>query len=311
MIDQGEFTACVQRASDQFGYFEIAQRWMESCDISTTAMGDFLLDLLESSRKLTPVHGIVLPEVAMPKKCADEVAARLSKESDIELLITGTLAKDFSGVHNCATIYRMYKGQVLQPISQSKHHRWCLNPSQLSNYDLESHLDPKSSWWEQIEIEERACSFEVLRHGASFSVLVCEDLARFDPVFPVISSVGPSLVVALLMDGPQLKERWSGRYATTLADDPGSAVLTLTSLGMIRKSRKGASPPTIGLWKDPLGGYHQIDLGSGDQAVLISLELTSVSQWTLDGRCDNGAAQAFKLTACKGIRGSRIPNWAS
>jgi hypothetical protein len=45
------------------------------------------------------------------------------------------------------------------------------------------------------------------------------------------------LLIALLMDGPQLKSRWSGRYAGVLAEDPGSSVLTLTSLGMALRSR--------------------------------------------------------------------------
>jgi hypothetical protein len=58
-----------------------------------------------------------------------------------------------------------------------------------------------------------------------------EDLARPDPVGDLVRSVGPNLVIALLMDGPQLRARWSGRYAMSLADDPGSFVLSVTSLG--------------------------------------------------------------------------------
>jgi 5-methylcytosine-specific restriction enzyme A len=55
-------------------------------------------------------------------------------------------------------------------------------------------------------------------------------------------SVGPNLVVALLMDGPQLTARWPARYASVLADDPGSSVLTLTSLGMCLRSRSTTAP---------------------------------------------------------------------
>ena len=50
------------------------------------------------------------------------------------------------------------------------------------------------------------------------------------PLRTVIRSVGPNLVIVLLMDGPQLVRRWPGKYATVLSDDPGSAVLTVTSL---------------------------------------------------------------------------------
>ena len=41
----------------------------------------------------------------------------------------------------------------------------------------------------------------------------------------------------LLLDGPQLTSRWAARYASVLADDPGSAVMTLTSYGMVQRSR--------------------------------------------------------------------------
>ncbi len=97
--------------------------------------------------------------------------------------------------------------------------------------------------------------------------LVCEDLARLEPVGEVLRSVGPTLVVALLMDGPQLSGRWPGRYATVLADDPGCAVLTLTSIGMAVTSYGTGMAPnrTIGLWKDPKLGVSelQLDKGSG------------------------------------------------
>ena len=97
-------------------------------------------------------------------------------------------------------------------------------------------LDPDLTWWEKINISNRQCFFHVFRQGACLATLVCEDLARIDPVQTVLRSVGPNLVVALLLDGPQWERRWPGRYATVLADDPGSAVLTVTSLGMVRRS---------------------------------------------------------------------------
>ena len=64
----------------------------------------------------------------------------------------------------------------------------------------------------------------LIRETATLSVLICEDLARYDPVLTVMNAIGPNLVIALLMDGPQLERRWCGRYATALADDPGSSV---------------------------------------------------------------------------------------
>ncbi len=58
------------------------------------------------------------------------------------------------------------------------------------------------------------------------------------PGATILRAVGPNLVVCLLLDGPQSKERWSTRAAAALADDPGSSVLTLTSLGMLRRAEE-------------------------------------------------------------------------
>src|SRR5687768_17746605 len=40
-----------------------------------------------------------------------------------------------------------------------------------------------------------------------FRSLICEDLARQDPIAELVRHVGPTLVVTILMDGPQLKNR--------------------------------------------------------------------------------------------------------
>ena len=103
--------------------------------------------------------------------------------------------------------------------------------------------------------------------------LVCEDLAQNDDVATLIRSVGPTLVLTALLDGPQLASRWAARYASVLADDPGSAVLTLTSFGMVQRSRPhGRQPsPIIALWKDPGSGVREIPLEAGAHGVVLSV----------------------------------------
>ena len=129
------------------------------------------------------------------------------------------------------------------------------------------------------------------------TVLVCEDLARFEPVQPVLQSVGPNLVIALLMDGPQLPHRWPGRYATVLADDPGSSVLSLTSLGMIRLGTLDGEPNSrsIGLWKQPGGRAEELVLPDGTDAYALRLSLDKSYEWTLDGRSNQGVTSRFRL----------------
>jgi hypothetical protein len=107
-------------------------------------------------------------------------------------------------------------------------------------------------------------------------------------------AVGPNLAIALLMDGPQTNGRWAARYATTLADDPGCSVLSVTSLGMAKLSRprRGESKSrTVALWKDAKSSEAQeitIDQDAG--GVVLSLSMRHIEEWTADGRSDEGNA---------------------
>jgi hypothetical protein len=123
--------------------------------------------------------------------------------------------------------------------------------------------------------------------------LVCEDLARPDPVTDVVRSIAPTLVVALLLDGPQLGARWPGRYAGVLADDPGCSVLMLTALGMTLRSQPPGQAPSrgIALWKDPHRGLQQIALAEGASAVALAAHARPVEIPTADGRTGKRVAE--------------------
>jgi len=82
------------------------------------------------------------------------------------------------------------------------------------------------------------------------TVLICEDLARLDPVNDLVRAVGPNLVMSLLMDGPQLTTRWPARYATVLADD--SRIRSSHS----DKPWDGPAQPTS--WEEALARYRPL-----------------------------------------------------
>jgi len=71
-----------------------------------------------------------------------------------------------------------------------------------------------------------------------------------------------------------------------LADDPGSAVLTLTSFGMTERSRPHGRDASrvIALWKDPDRGLREIHLEPSAQGVLLSLCLDRTKRRSADGR---------------------------
>ncbi len=104
---------------------------------------------------------------------------------------------------------------------QHKHHRWFLDGGQVEQYNIAGALHPSVRWWEEMEIPRRSVTLLELGNGITVAAVVCEDLARIDGVAELLRSVGPTLVVTLLLDGPQLASRWTSRYAGVLADDTG------------------------------------------------------------------------------------------
>jgi len=181
---------------------------------------------------------------------------------------------------------------------QSKHHRWCLDAEQILQYQLAGRLPPSDAIWEDIELPPRKLHFVTLGRWMTWSVLICEDLARQDPAADLIRSVGPNLLITLLMDGPQLRGRWPGRYASVLAEDPGTSVLTLTSLGMAERSRppmkttgrRADKSRSVALWRDVELGEQEISLDAGDDACILTLLCKSRQEVSADGRGDGNQA---------------------
>lgn len=285
-------------------------RWERN--VSAYDFARFLQGLIEAAAsELEPVHAIVMPETAIRIELANEVAEILAARTNLDLLLTGVLSQQDGTGRNLAAIYHFRANKVLQRSFQSKHHRWGLDGDQIRRYNLGHVLDPHTKWWEQINVSDRACYVTSFRSYATLSVLVCEDLARYDPVLTVMNAIGPNLVVALLMDGPQLEYRWPGRYATALADDPGSAVLTVTSQGMVSRSRNPGEPTNreIALWKEPNGRAQVLKLPAGSHGLLLTLTNRLVEQFTLDGRGDGKRTMQFALGGAHGITHPDPPAW--
>ena len=245
-----------------------------------------------------PVHAVVLPEAAaLPEEI--EPLEEILLDYGAIFLATGVREPPESPTQlgrNYAHL-GLWNGEVWTRLRADKHHRWCLDASQITQYGLSDVLTPEKLWWDAISIPRRSVSILDLGGGTTCSVLICEDLARLDEVAEVLRYVGPSLVIALLLDGPQLATRWSSRYASVLADDPGSAVLTLTSLGMATRSHCAGESGSrvIALWKDPERGLREIGLEEGANAVLVTLGELRKTVWTADGRCHRGTTPRLIL----------------
>jgi len=230
------------------------------------------------------------------------------RQTNVELLVAGLFDKttsDGDGYEhgNYAALAAIGTNGLIS--YRQKHHRWRLEQSQIKTYALGASLDPNFGWWEDIDILSRSLDVYVLRGTTTVTTLICEDLARHDPCQELVRGIGPNLVFALLMDGPQLKARWPARYATVLAEDPGCSVLSFTSLGLIERSNASGLVPacrSIGLWRDDRGETTELSIAPDAHALCISLHSTDFEEFTLDGRSDNKTSESWRLRGVQPVR---------
>jgi hypothetical protein len=252
--------------------------------------------LAEAEERVGHIDGIVFPELAMSK---EEYEALTHEIADVDRFIVSgvgasagaTAGQNVAILDVVSNVLKDKIGDYVRvQIRQKKHHRWKLDKNQIVQYGLGSNLHPLANWWEHIELGDREISFVSIHPWLTMSVLICEDLARPDPVGDVIRAVGPNLIIALLSDGPQIGSRWPGRYASGFADDPGSSVLTVTSSGMSKLSR--AQDPTkdrsntVALWRDVRSGTHEISCPPEYDGIVLNVTAEYYEEWTADGRGD-------------------------
>lgn len=264
--------------SRAFGFFEFDPK--PAMDLERLAL------LLDEACSTEGVDAVVFPEAAV-QDSEIPLIEELLEARGIGLLYAGARKAAADEEFGANYVHLGVRGLGgWERFDQSKHHRWCLDRGQLLQYHLTRSLDPRRQWWEAISLSQRTVQVIDIGDGATTVALVCEDLARLDEVADLLRRLGPTLVIALLLDGPQLAGRWSYRYASVLADDPGSAVLTLTSLGMVRRSTPHGRSRSrvVGMWNDPVSGLVEIELAKGASGVLIKCKTETRMVWTADGR---------------------------
>jgi hypothetical protein len=297
-------------AKEPFGFFEFAPE--ERLDLG-------LVDrmLIAARDEVGRVDVVVLPESAVEESELDALEALLDRHGVVYLQAGLRRRSNRPGGLGSNQMHigvnpRLEKGGPFPGspggqwfhIRQDKHHRWSLDESQIYQYHLGGALHPHVRWWEAIETPRRTVQVVEVAQGVAIVSLVCEDLAQNDDVAELIRSIGPTLVSTALLDGPQLASRWSARYASVLADDPGSAVMTLTSFGMAQRSRPpGYDPsPVIALWKDPARGTREISLEPGAHGVLLTVCGARATRRTADGRWPVEAGTHYFDVAVQQVR---------
>lgn len=279
------------KSKDNWDSYEVSQRWLGKSNSSRNTFVNFVTDLIDAAERDVPaIDAVVFPELALNWTYFEALSEALRDKRDLEFIVAGVSENEdgVTGNYVATTIYTT-DGTRRSKVSfaRAKHHRWRLDERQIRRYALSAYLDPTKTWWENFNITPRQLHVLRFRSNSTLATLICEDLARVDPCQELIRSIGPNLVLVLLMDGPQLKPRWPGRYATVLADDPGCSVLTLTSLGLINRQRLNGEPCplSIALWKDDENDAREVHIAEGDLAAVLSLTpRRKTESFSMDGR---------------------------
>lgn len=314
-------TGSVRRLEKEpYGFFEFAPRERLDLDLVDRT-------LLAARDEVGSVDIVMLPESALDVTEIDDLEALLDAH-DVASLRAGVREPsplrdglgrnwvhigvnprlDPTGPLGAETSGRWFH------LRQNKHHRWSLNEQQIYQYYLGGVLHPHIRWYDAMDTPRLSVQFMEAGAGTLTANIVCEDLTQNDEVAEVIRAVGPTFMTAFLLDGPQLASRWEARYASVLADDPGAAVLTLTSYGMARRSRPAshAPSPVIALWTDARGGAREISLEPGAHGVLLTVCGDVATRRSADGRwpADTGASILRRRHPPDPRRRQRLPRSA-
>lgn len=291
--------------ASRWGNFSVSQDWANNPD-NFENVRTLVKDLIkEAQRDVETINAVIFPEYALTFELFSKLMGDVyeATKGSIEFMIAGSSDNCDDEQCNCV-LTALWEDKLadmegedhqnrIRLVSQKKHHRWRLDKSQIATYGLASSLRSNVQWWEQHSIEQRELNFFQFRSDAVFASLICEDLARNDPCHEILRSVAPNLVFSLLMDGPQLANRWPARYASTLADDPGCTVLTFTSYGLIGRSNENSEYPdshSVGLLRDSNGLTKEITLSPGKKGILLTLGSELTEDYTIDGRPTKNAS---------------------
>ena len=289
---------------NRWGWFHINQRWLPHTKSVLSKFIEFVDAILaKAAAEHDIIHGLVFPEYSLDWSTYQSLTDHIAKNHhSIELFVAGA-SNNCEGDEGNFVLNATFmdnadrsseKPRDVIITSRAKHHRWCLEKHQIASYGWEEAFDPIDMVrWEKISLPPRQIHTHLFREGSTYSTLICEDLARSEPCHEALRAVGPNLLFVLLMDGPQITSRWSCRYATGMAEDPGSSVLTFTSRALVEAANSTRDTSThnwaIGLWKDPLNPSPvPIECAPGSQAAFLKLTGGRVSEASLDNRIQPG-----------------------
>jgi hypothetical protein len=265
---------------------------------------------------------VILPESSINEDYVKELE-KVLKDKNVSGYIAGVRIKGASrpvqnakgkiskrrfnrNVVYCRMFDTKWVPEAAEAYRQDKHHRWRLTRTQVRQYQLGGSLSSKKEWWEGTKLVSRKVTFINIGENLTMCPLICEDLARQEPIADLIRTVGPSLVITILMDGPQTSDRWPANYASVLADDPGCSVITLTSIGMVERYRVAwrEKSRAVAHWKEAQGIPTPIELADDEAGIILYLNVDVKKEKIADGREEKVGTSYLTLGGVSHIKDS-------
>ena len=200
-----------------------------------------LVEQLEQER----VHIALLPETCVVPEVAEAFRAALvanyavtAGDPHLRLFVVGVLERQRNEVHG-------FSGAGHRLLLQTKQQPWRLDLRQQGRYGLVEDLrggGPAVDRDENLLLEgKRICAIDDPGFGRIL-VLICEDLQRCDPARRIAVDIGPTTVIAPVMDYALVQGRWAASAAAALAGEPGALVLVASSGSLTALARRDGDP---------------------------------------------------------------------
>jgi len=181
---------------------------------------------------------VIFPELALQQDDYERIKQLLQRKVEESkkamLLVSGISACRVNGLKFSIIAPG---GGISEDFFQNKHHPWRLDGHQFRQYGLENVFSSENELLESCEINPKDIYFVRFRADLCVCFMICEDIRQPEPIAEIIRHVAPNLIVALLLDGPQIPARWCGTAAKRLSEGCGATVLTVTSSGMVKRSK--------------------------------------------------------------------------
>lgn len=243
-----------------------------------------LVERLERER----VHVALLPETSVVPEVAEALRAALvanyaaaDGEPHLRLLVAGVLGARRNEV-------RGFSGAGHRLLVQSKQQPWRLDVRQQERYGVVADLADGGAPVdrdEDLELEGRRISALDDPGFGRLVVLICEDLQRCDPARRIAVDIGPTTVVAPVLDYALRAGRWAPAAAAQIANEPGARVLVVSSEALTAMARRdGGShpwPPGVGWVASPwypeqVGLAHRLPVTVEEAESFTVLELAGL-----------------------------------